>query len=346
MTGQREEPPQHGLTILSVAMARHVPFVRLNVELTGILNRRAAYRWLIVDNEEGAVRATLADLDVELVDGVPPDEILPGRGAGSYHHATALNRALSKVETRYVLVLDPDFFIIRPSWVTDVLEHMGDAGPALLGVPWHPRWHNKARGRHPAHCVFLDLARVDRSVVDFAPDLRGPRPVPLIPGQDRDSTLGGWAINALLYLLRRFPKGNRIVRMAVHLTLNRGLIGVTRDTGHRLREVVDEAGLPHEFIPACAPRRDFTDPPFLRSLCGWWLERLIPTRWSYVPSSREFVATTLAQLGGPNARAQGWEEFAWRGDPFGFHVRGTIRDLGGRDMEREVRWLRARLPVW
>ena len=109
------------LTILSVCY-RSEPLLRLHRELMQRLNPGRDFVHLVVDNAPPPRQRGLQDLGFRLIEGFPPPQSV--RGAGSYHHAQALNRGVQLVETRFLLVLDPDFFVLRKNWIDDVLSHM------------------------------------------------------------------------------------------------------------------------------------------------------------------------------------------------------------------------------
>ncbi len=101
---------------------------------------------------------------------------LLGKYLGSYHHAAGLNRALERVATRYALVIDPDFYVVRPGWIAEVLAHVRAEDLAAFGAPWNPRWYQKFRYFPCTHFMVLDLAKRPWSPGLLAPDLvRGGR---------------------------------------------------------------------------------------------------------------------------------------------------------------------------
>ena len=52
------------------------------------------------------------------------------------------------------------------------------------------------------------------------------------------------------------------------------------------------------------------------------IERLLPDRWCLVPKRPGYFSETgFRDRGLADLEGRGWEEFLWRGEPFGFHVR-------------------------
>lgn len=321
------------LTIVSVAMREHSPFLLENFRLQrAIAGNGTGVRWLIVDNDGGAVAEHLAQhgtpSDVRVMRGIESAAMTGEFARASYHHAAALNAAMSEVRTRFILILDPDFYIIRRGWVDDVTRNMKATGAAFFGVPWHPSWYGKYRHFPCVHCMFVDTSWVPARNLDFTPELRE-RPTRRLPREDGSRPVRDRPVVRWLTLLPR---------VLYHLTIMRRHIGRTRDTGYRIYERYFRAeSVPAAIADAVAPRSDFRFPFHLRTTVGWAMEQLLPERWSYVPRGYR-SEVTFAARGGPDARGRGWEEFTWRGHPFGFHVRRTkqrnvpvaqqIHDLG------------------
>ena len=49
----------------------------------------------------------------------------------------------------------------------------------------------------------------------------------------------------------------------------------------------------------------------------------LPKRFVPLPPSLSFSSAGFAELGLYDVRKEGWEEFLWKGAPYGFHVRGS-----------------------
>src|SRR4051812_26891820 len=71
--------------------------------------------FLIVNNSDSLILdSTVRDMSPEIVAGV--DRVTKG-DRGSFHHAAALAKALKLVKTRFVLIMDPDFFVLVRDWI-------------------------------------------------------------------------------------------------------------------------------------------------------------------------------------------------------------------------------------
>jgi len=265
-------------------------WLALNHALVTRLNPGAEVLWWVAENTPGdaAERLDPATDRFRVVPGAP-FEPRP-YAAGSYHHAAGLARLIPRVATRFLLVLDPDFFVVRRNWIREVLEHMKSAQVAVFGAPWHPSRFRKLRYQPCAHCTFFDLERVDRDGLDFSPDYEcGSNRAP------KREARSLWS--------RADP-----LRLA-----KRRRIGTSRDTGWRLQQrwATDPTLRVECLQPSFRPRlfQRIGDVCFPEAL------RLVPGRPGY------FVSQSFADAGISGLEETDCEEFFWRGAPFGFHVR-------------------------
>ena len=306
------------LTICSVSF-RSGHFLDLNWKFTAALNPPPMPAWLVVDNTPPGPRSSgdSPSSPFTILPGVPPPSGLPEKVLGSYHHAAALQTVLAHVTTRYLLILDPDFYIVRPGWVQRVVEHMEAQELAFFGVPWHPRWFVKYRGFPCVHCLFIDTEQVKIGALDFTPD-------DLAPGRTR----AAWKT-----LARKTPKmlwPTYLAARKIFLALTqagRWQIGQTADTGTRVfrRFGADEKAHAEIATPVFDESREAHAPPHARTAFARRLERLLPPRFRYFPEPGACTARRFADRGFPDARALGCEEFVWQDEPFGFHYRQTAQ---------------------
>lgn len=281
------------LTICSVSFGSW-RWLSRNIALTRRLAPDADVTWLVADNAPGR-------------DGPPPHapelRVVPGApfverpyAAGSYHHGSGMNATLRHVRTRFALFLDPDFFVVRPGWVGDLLAHAERERLAVIGVPWHPRWPYKYRGFPCVHCMLVDGEQVPFETLDFRPDY------PDVPGharRKRDRGPAGRAVGRLLPLVD--PLRLR----------KRRFVGTSRDVGWRIYERLAGRVRSECMQPVFRPPRG----------AGARLERLLPAGWRLLPPPGSYAEHGFRAAGLPDLAAFGWEEFLWRGEPFGFHVR-------------------------
>lgn len=175
------------LTIVTVAGPGDEALVLRNIEYIHRKNPDASYHIHVLDNGRfhGFPELELKLPNVTVHTGEPSDYRKPDACRGSYQHATALNRFLreQEIDTRYLMILDPDFYVVRDNWITDALQHMAEAGLWFMGVPWHPKWYSKHRYFPCVHCMFVDLSVIKPNELDFTPDL-------IVRGQKADRRNG------------------------------------------------------------------------------------------------------------------------------------------------------------
>ncbi len=290
------------LTIVTVGLEKHYDYIRRQLALIDALNPGAQCRFLIVDNAPRAgAHLTLDDPRCTVLPGVDAAP-LPERGRGSYHHAAALSLALPLVATRYLLVIDPDLFVVRPHWIADCIRHMQERKLSIFGVPWHTRWVRKWRDFPCVHFMLIDLHKAPLEQIDFTPAL--------VEDLEAD------ARPRSLWLKAHIP----------HLH-SRMLIGSRRDTGWKLRKRFGRGHRIELTLPVVDFDKELPKPPHLLTPEGRRLEHRLPRRWSYLPRPDQYVAAQDAPgFGAEPFRRLGPEMFVWRGAPFCFHLRRNARD--------------------
>ena len=282
------------LTALSVFFHSEA-LLQQNIHLTDRLNPGSRMRWLAVNNGSPKV----SDLDVsrvEVLNGTPDIPFEVSRDRGSLHHSEGLMLGKGHVSTRFLLVIDPDFYVLRPRWIDDILEHMESHKLSLFGSCWHPRWWYQYRYFPTVHFMLIDLDRLPLHELDFSPGIR----------EDR--------------LYQTFDKATWLPDQLRTLFL----IGRFKDTGHKIRESVLRQGghsfetlVPH-FVPAY---QDACIGRFCRRY-----PRLIPEILSRTPTRRNaFTEQTFLRDIAPEGYSLGWEEFFWQDKPFAVHLRNVGR---------------------
>jgi len=311
-------PSDPVLTIACVSY-RSGPYVALNQRLTSFLNPDSGVKWVVVANDTKKPQRLARQIeDGTLVLGRAPADRMRDFPKGA-HHAAGLQKAIDTVTTRFLLVIDPDFFIVRNGWISDCLGHMVENELSFFGAAHDPRRVSKFRYFPSVMCTFVDLARVDRRELDFSP---GSYHVFTREGRrERKEQREG--------RLRAPAVFRRLVRELQHFALRPSYLGRVQDTGYRIHErfyddpehradhvtpvLRPETEWPSAFPQrpsfAAAVRRLHLSPPFLPESFS-----LIPRRPGYV------TASGFREHGFPTVSNFGWEEHMWRGAPFGFHV--------------------------
>lgn len=307
-------PDGEEVTIVTVVLEKHYPYVQQQLDLIDALNPGASLKMLVVDNASGSdPRLKCADPRVQVVAGFDAQG-LPEQGRGSYHHALALNKAIRMAGGRYALIIDPDFFVIYPGWIALCLAHMRSRGLWFFGAPWHYVSFRKWRYFPCVHFLWIDLEAAPAATLDFTPAIV----------EDRR-----W-LNAPLsqWLKRSLP-----------LLHARSLVESRRDTGWLLRRIPGARRASDVLQPVLSLATDFGYPKHLRKKLGRKREAMVPRRWRFLPAEGTYIE--LEQV--PEFQTTEFERldpemFAWRGRPFAFHLRRNMRDkTQGRTDEDALR---------
>lgn len=348
--GDLQSIDHHVLTIVSVCLAKHYAYIQRQIELIDYLNPNVPWRMIVVDNAcaEGTA-LKLDDRRCQVINGVPLDLNKPENCRGSYHHAAGLNKALAEVRTRFLLVLDPDLFVIYRNWINESIQHMIRNRLSFFGAPWHPRWYSKYRYFPCVHFLMIDLEKVDIGAIDFMPALVEKPPFVYridrlikqaqIEKQPRTMKLKP-IINAVGIRKALLWSVAYWIYHGLPLLFSRYRIHSSRDTGWRLwndfgrtrRHSADMV------LPVVDVQTQLIKPAHLQTRWGICLERLLPRRWSFLPAVGTYVNPKQAPAFDlPEFSLLKPEAFVWRGSPFAFHLRRYLWDtvMGGRDAEEE-----------
>jgi hypothetical protein len=228
-----------------------------------------------------------------------------------YEHALGISALLSNVRTRFVLIQDPDCFIVMPDWLRRVPEYMDRHELGFFGTPINPRRHNSYRYFPYMVCMFVDLTRVPLRDLCFVPDVW---------------RLGASVSYAWRRALTRIPKAGFLFRalLTEQYKTNGWRIKERYGRGDRVRfECVQPVWDVDDTIPPGSVKRTFHD--------------LLPDAVSPVPKRADYCSPVgFVRMGAPDVAALGWEEFVWQGQPFAFHI-GSVHGKPGqyeRDLER------------
>jgi hypothetical protein len=299
------------LTICSVSFG-HGQLLSLNAQLAAHLNRNFERRviWRIAENAPiGAEDRITAEHGPFVIE---PGSTETSLGA-SHQHAKALNTLVRKTETRYLLVLDPDFYILRPDWVDAIPEYMDKRELSFFGTPWHPRYSRNYRYFPAVHCMFIDLDKVNKHELDFLPEL------------DRIE-VAGMPAKGLLDRISYFANRRR----------------VPWDTGVRVFErFASQTSLPAECTKPVFRLDPLHYPDFdARNWKHRLIEAMLPERYCYIPKRRNTYThngfSELSWIGSP--LPDRWEESLWQDRPFGLHVRRSF-NAGSRNKQAEAEFL-------
>ncbi len=316
------------LTICSVSF-HHAPHLRLNHELVTRLNPDVRIRWVIgenspVDSDRRLAQGDLGDATILATETLGEPGFI-----GAQYHMVAMRACLAEATTRFVLLLDPDFYVLRPNWVRDVITHMTTNSLALFGAPWHPR--------HPRHypnfpCVHFTM--VDHEAFSherpYTPEILADREhaswlkaAYLAPGKPAPPLQRAWR----LALRRLFPKRWRDAWSI-------------EDTGSALyARYWQGESIPNECLLPVFYQHDYRKSRLVRGVRNRLFEAILPRDLRHLGRDPR----TYTRSGGFLPRTSDtrmWEEFLWQGQVFGFHMRGHPRNRA-RDPMAEINTVRA-----
>jgi len=292
------------LTICTVSYG-HSELIEINVKLSQRLNCNNVINavWKVADNayDDDTLHFTFRNNNVQLFNGSPNKSL-----GGSNHHAEALDILIKNVNTRFLLVLDPDFYLLKSNWMYDVLSHMQNNNIAIFGAPWHPRYNQNYRYFPAVHCMFIDLFRIAKERLNFRP---------------------------LLNRLISTELTNRNLVDFIPMLAKRRRI--SWDTGIRIYEdIISDTAVNTEYVVQTF--RHGTE----YSLKTKLIQLLLPDEYCYFPKNklsytisgfyeRGLISSPIPVL---------WEETFWNDAPFGLHIRGNYnKDV--RDKNEEIHLL-------
>lgn len=290
------------------------------MKLTGKLNANSlhATHWRISDNTPIAERLGNAEKHAQMIvncqkgatlewlEGIDPALFT---GNDSLHHSAALNLLLREVQTRYLLIIDPDFFALIPQWISTFIDQIQNTKVGIIGAPRNPKWFMTQRSCPSVYFLLVDRTAIDITQIDFSPE---DWIDPSIPNRAAPDIL-----NRLKIVLKKIliPLDGLLWGL-----YNRKYIGDARDTGSGLDAIIKSRGLKyHRLTPVFRPQDDLPLPSF------WWRfgDILYPESKRFVPRKTNFFSTRgFREMNSTDFRSLGCEEYLWEGHPFGVHFRG------------------------
>ena len=306
------------LTMCSVFHSQEtLNMLELNYQATQNLNPNQNFAWIAANNSLKKDSIETHIDDIHIIQGIRQDEL---KLRGNYHHSLGLNKLMPYVQTRFLLVIDSDFYIVRKNWIQEVLTHMPQNKLSCLGAPWHPKWPLKWRYIPAAQfCTFYDLDKVDINKLDFRP----PFPKPTYKQEKPEHQKKSDILESILWITS--PK-------------RRFLIGKSKEIGYRiLHDLLKKPEHKSEALtPVFRPKEDFIE-PYMGSAFNRILETFIPDKFSFIPKHKNYYTKkSFADHGRYDARSYAFEEFMWKKNPFGFHIRGTKQYHVEKEEKKEV----------
>jgi len=286
---------QFAVTVCSVYHSSAAKWLlELNYDIVHKLNSGIKIHWIVADNTAEDFTDKIDGNKFTVVRGADGVRPVADWIKGSYRYADAINKTLPHITTRFVILLDPDVYVVRNHWIQDVIRHMQEKKLSFFGIPYVPLHFVQMRyfPNHRALCI--DLERAFVSHLDFTPRF--------------DSvTHPTWRTRCM-----------EKIRNAAYAISRRTTIGMRPEVGTRnylrFRHRAEYECAQPVFVPS-------VDLAQIHEAFSLW-EKIMPDRFSYIPKKfGYFTERGFAGAGLPDIRALGWEEFMWKSEPFAFHIR-------------------------
>ena len=235
-----------------------------------------------------------------------------GHPLRNVYHASGLIQAVRASKTRYILVLDPDFYVVRHNWISECLDYMTERNLTFFGAPLHPITDPlKVRYFPTVYCLFIDTEKVKIADLSFDP--------PSLPDQTHLYKQN------LPLRTRMFHKIFELFDLVSSPMWPRHLVGYYGDTGFSLMKFYENRpGILYECIsPVFRAEEHF-------GVVSRLLDSILPDKYSLTPKRIGYCSREgFKELGLGEPPNHSREEYVWRGSPFGFHLRSSIRSNRG-----------------
>lgn len=157
------------VTLLSSIKDEEVELFSLNYYSVHRFNPNSEHKTVLVNNTTGEVRGLdgvdiVPGLNIELIEPLLIKRVSDEVGL-------ALMMGLRAVDTRYICVLDPDFFVICPHWIDAMKAHMEATGVGIITAPPYPTHYNK-RNTVTNNFIFIDTEKFPKALINFVPSKR------------------------------------------------------------------------------------------------------------------------------------------------------------------------------
>jgi hypothetical protein len=292
-------------TIMSVNY-KDKKLLDLNYRLTKRLNSINLV-WMVIDNAKDSDR--LDDNRFQVINGVP--FVQKDEGSRSYHDGNALNKGIQEVNTRFVLILHPDCFILQPDWINKTLSYMQENKLAFFGVPCHPRKYTSFRYFPYTACLFIDISKVNKDDLNFIPeidefrDLAKLKPIELFKQ---------WIVSKDKGYIFSIFMSHVINKILSHVLPVKAWVGMSGDTCERVYRKFRKISKYDYVTPVWKVNRKF-------------ITKLIPDFMNEIPHKDYISQTGFKELGYYDVENEfNCETYIWQNKPFCFHIRSTNKD--------------------
>lgn len=311
----------HSYTIVTVMMGEHLSFLEYMVDN---FSDAGLTKWYIVNNQPEVDVSSLSASFVEILEGTsnPYPKVTFGAGV---HHSEGLKLAISRVKTPWVVIIDPDFFLLDYNTINKIIDVAENENKLLIGTPWFPTWIGKR-----INCIALHFAVAKTSI--FHENFEW-YPIKELNQSNLEKKM---TLNETS-MIRKVSK-IRIIKFLYTLTIRRFKINKLLDTAASLESHYQtgnskflEIGITSKQskqIIGCLPAKFWI-----------FLERKLPRRISYFPNP-----TKLIKLKVPKS-LEFAEHFNFNDEVLGFHLRSFGNRLNNTKSDDKMSEIREYIQI-
>jgi hypothetical protein len=224
-----------------------------------------------------------------------------------------------------VLVIDPDFFIVREEALFEMITYMKRRGLGLLGVPWHPRHFIKYRAFPCLHCLMIDTNLINRSLIDFQPIYEHGQFTEITDLPVYKSSLLRVMFFKLIETLDKI-----LLRLGINLLSfeKRATIGRSMDTGARIYyQYYSNSPCIHELLSPIRHNYQNASAGLFQDRLDKFFDLIMPAFLKLDPGGYGQCKSKFLDVNPETSP----EEFCWNSNYFGFHLRLFPKDANSQD---------------
>ena len=320
------------LTICTVCTGDE-KLLNLNIDLVKNNNKFFNHNWIITQNfdPKKSLKNELINFNnTKVIKGNNKDEI----GIASLNHGICLNRIIPIIKTRFVLFIDPDFFVLKKNWIEKLVVFMKKEKISILGVPWHPKWYMKYRFFPCNHFFMIDTNAIPLKELDF-------RPINLYfddfsSNQNYSKNKKNNIIKQTLKKIFYNKKNNFLYQFQLFIKYNiniRKKIGWDGDTTSRIYLKYKNLKSVYLIKPVYEVEKQWILP--ISNKINSLIENFLPEKYCFIPKKNNYYCSynKFSKL----FIDYDFEGFVWNNEPFGFHIRGFPKDfIKNRNRNAEI----------
>ena len=299
--------------------------IQKNIALISKLNKNINIKWIICFNKKINKDSLFKNhgAEIKYVEGVDKDHI----GSIALNHSIGLNITKKFIDSRFVIFIDPDFFLLRDNSILELIKYLQKNKLSFLGAPWHPKWHTKYRYFPCSHFLIVDTNTIDLENFDF-------RPINIV-WDKKFSFYNRYINNKKSIILKAINKVFRFNNFLFYNFLERKKNTFDGDTSHRIFLNLHKNIYKYEIFSVCFNiNNDWLLP--LNWKINYFIEKILPESLCFFPKNKNFIIFN-SEFGNYLSKLS-YEGFYWQNKVLGFHIRGhPKRMLKDRDKDEECK---------